>query len=491
MYSGQAGKFIGSALSLWIGFALVALTGCGHSDDMPKDFPALSITQKSKFCVPAEASSGFPERQFLGQRFAGSVTFAELRDTINSSCKDCHQAPAASSGITYIDAHSAEERTIGGVTKIYPGISEVAEDFAHAIATPDNGTFKQMPPESRRKNNPAGFLRVGKMIEAWIAAGKPNGNFSMPGSEGSSTPAAPAPYVDTTEVGDCIPLPEAVGFDFRRDKMFEDLKELPKNLMETDMFSLDAFELAQKGTVAYNVEYPLWADNNEKGRWVHVPMKIEGNKLLRQSIQFDARAQKFDIPENTRFYKSFYKLVKQADGKTRARRVETRIIVVRYPSERALFGTYRWDDSEQVATLIDTPYRDGTPFRDTAFSIVVDEKKGRERKYAIPGKHRCLECHMGSETKSFVLGFSPLQINRRAPGEYARNQKVTADELSLADRLSAYGVVKGYVRGEELPRLETIGQEPFRNIINRGLVALFSPSFIHGLFKHRRFNVTN
>ena len=36
--------------------------------------------------------------------------------------------------------------------------------------------------------------------------------------------------------------------------------------------------------------------------------------------------------------------------------------------------------------------------------------------YAIPGKIRCVQCHMGSPTKDFVLGFLPLQVKRRATG---------------------------------------------------------------------------
>lgn len=459
----QTGNSLGKLL---LGALATILVGCGHAEDnTPKEFPVLPVSQKSRYCLPAKASSPFPERKFLGQRFASTLSFAELRDAINSSCKDCHQAPAQAGGVTYIDSHAAEERTIGGNTRVYPGISEVAESFAHAIRTPDSGErSKQMPPESRRKNNPEGYLRVGRMIEAWIAAGRPSTTFTM--QEGDSAqPDAGAPYEATSDIGDCVPLPEAIGWDYRRDKMFETITELPKNLVDTDIFSLDAFDLAQKGTVAYNVEYPLWADNNEKGRWVHVPMKIDGKRLVRQSITYDAQNKRFDIPENTRFYKSFYKLTKGKDGKSvRARRVETRIILVRYPFERSLFGTYRWDETEQVATLVDTPYRDGTPFRDTVLTVLTDEKKGTYRKYAIPGRHRCLECHMGSDTKSFILGFSPLQINRRAPGEYARNQKVSADELSLAERMAAYGVVTGYVRAEELPRLETSGAKAFRNI---------------------------
>lgn len=465
MTYGKAGMKTRARPSLWFVLMIpLVMAGCGHAEDPPREFPALPATLKSRYCLPAKAANPFPERRFLGQRFASTLSFAELRDAVNSSCRDCHQAPAQAGGVSYIDSHSAEERTIGGSTRVFPGLSEMAESFAHAIKTPDEPTRKQMPPEGRRKNNPEGYLRVGRMIEAWMAAGKPNGPFTM--QEGDAKqPDSGAPYVPSSDIGDCVPVPEAVGWDYRRDRAFEEMKELPKSLIETDLFSLDAFDLAQKGTVAYNVEFPLWADNNEKGRWVHVPMKIDGSRLVRQSITYDAQAKRFDIPENTRFYKSFYKLVKGKDGKTvRARRIETRIILVRYPFERTLFGTYRWDETEQVATLVDTPYRDGTPFRDTVFPVLTDERKGTYRKYAIPGRHRCLECHMGSDTKSFILGFSPLQINRRKPGEYARNQKVSADEITLAERLAAYGVVSGYVRAEELPRLESAGTASFKNI---------------------------
>ena len=41
---------------------------------------------------------------------------------------------------------------------------------------------------------------------------------------------------------------------------------------------------------------------------------------------------------------------------------------------------------------------------------------GAARHYAIPSSVRCIQCHMGSPSQSFVLGFTPLQINRRPDG---------------------------------------------------------------------------
>ncbi len=429
---------------------------------MDFELPPIAPSQKAQFCAAETIKSPILEVKFLGKRVGGMHSFATIRDEINSACMNCHLAPSNAEGVTYIDSYLGQELTLGGVTKYYPGLFEMAEKFRDAIFSTD--PEKQMPPLERRQNNPEAFLRIGKHLDAWIAAGKPNGNFSLPNAENSNEPLPPAPMVESTEIGDCTPRAEIMGFDYKRDRMFADATVLPQSLIDTDLFSLDAFDLAQKGTVAYNVEYPLWADNAEKGRWVHVPMKREGSKLIRQSIQYDPATKKFAIPDNTRFYKTFYRLVKQANGKSRYRRIETRIILVRTPWENSLFGTYRWDETEQVATLVETPYRDGTTFKDTIFDVVIDEKTQKARRYAIPGRHRCIECHMGAEAKNAILGFTPLQINRRAPGELARNQEITKEELTLADRLAAYGVVGGYQKSEELPRLEWTGSENPRNI---------------------------
>jgi mono/diheme cytochrome c family protein len=227
--------------------------------------------------------------------------------------------------------------------------------------------------------------------------------------------------------------------------------------------TLYSLELALRGTYSYNVEYPLWTDNSNKGRYIHVPYKIVDKKLTIQSIQFTPDTKKFIIPDNTRFYKTFYKIIKQKDGTSRARRIETRIIVVRKNGAENLFGTYAWDESEQVATLVQTPYRDGTPFKDTVFKIITDETKGTTRTYGIPGRHRCFECHMGSESKSLVLGFSPLQINRRNIGEGGRTESLNDAESTQVKRFLDYGIIAGVQHTDQLPKLEWLGRERPRN----------------------------
>lgn len=456
-------------LAAGAGATLLAAIATGCSTDFPEaPFPPAS--ERQRLCTPARSAGSIPERPFGGGGGAGTITFNELRDSVNSACMSCHRAPSRTGGFTYVDAYRGGEMTIGGRTAVYEGFFEAAEKMADSIFHGE--AKKRMPPEDRRRRNPEFFIKIGEDLRAWIAAGKPEGAFARKEGGGRAGPTLPAGLTRSSDLGECIPAPEAIGHDYRRDRQFAEMEKLPQTLAETDLFTLDPYVLASRGTVAYNVEYPLWADNADKGRWIHVPARVEGKKLVRQTIQLDPKTREFVLPENTRFYKTFYKLVKQKDGTTRARRVETRIIVVRYPKDpqdpdslsRTLFGAYKWDESEQIATLVETPYRDGSTFKDTIFELVTDEKKGKVAKYAIPGRHRCTECHMGSPTRNAVLGLTPLQLNRRKHGEGGREAPTSDSELTQADRFVRYGITSGYLDAEELPKLEWVGSRNPRNI---------------------------
>lgn len=451
-----------------IAFTLVSCGGGVSRETAPP--PIISDkADRARLCPPAESSNHFftfaNVRIESIESIAARLRFSDLRDSINSACTSCHLAPANAGGFTYIDSLNGEERTSGGVTKFYPGFRESAEKMAAALLHDDPS--KRMPPEDRRKKNPETFLRIGRRLEAWIKDGKPEGAFNDPtgtdSNDGSNGSNGAGPD-STSDLGDCIPAAELIGFDYAKDRLFAKAESLPERLSETDLSTFDAFELAKTGTVAYNVEYPLWADNAEKGRWVHVPMAIEKGRLVRQAIEYDARSQKFKIPVNTRFYKDFYKKVVKKDGKPTFKRIETRLIVAREPWNKSLFGTYRWDETGRTATLVQTPYRDGTPFKDTIFDIVVDERNGKTRKYATPASHRCIECHMGSPSNNFVLGFTPLQLNRRMIGEAGRETPIGASERTQVERLLKYGIVKGLTHAESLPKLEWSGATPPRNI---------------------------
>jgi hypothetical protein len=437
-----------SWIILRVSFLALLLASCGKSnienqDEISARISKLSANERERLCPKIISTNSFFERTYSGQKTGGRMSFQEIRNSVNSACMNCHQAPSQNGGFTYEDS--------------YESIKKNADKFAVALLTDD--LAKRMPPDSRRKKNPDAFLQIGRNVKSWIDAGSPEGEFDLnPGQNSGSINLTPG-----GELGECMPTPEIKGFDYKKDLWFSTLKKLPNTLAETDLVTLDSLELAARGTFSYNVEYPLWTDNSSKGRYIHVPYKIINNKLTLQTIQYNPSDKKFTIPENTRFYKTFYKIIKQKDGKMRAKRVETRIIVVRNPGTESLFGTYAWDESEQVATLVQTPYRDGTPFKDTVFKIVTDETKGTTRTYGIPGRHRCFECHMGSENKSLVLGFSPLQINRRNIGEAGRVEPLNNAEATQVKRMLDYGVISGVQHTDQLPKLEWFGRERPRN----------------------------
>lgn len=445
-----------AAVAAFAAFFSLVLSGCGAPREMSAD--QLFRLQN---CTPVESYKSFEETPYVGSQDIVH-SYQNLRASLNSACANCHMSPAKMGGFSYGDSWIGQEVSLGGKLVWLDGFSENAEKMRAAIFHAD--PKKQMPPEAQRRQNPDSFLKIGHELELWIQAGKPQGNFvAGKGPDVQRGKPRPVRPKATSELGDCVPVAAVVGFDYEKDRFFAQTPELPKHLTETDMISLDPLELAQKGTIAYNVEYPLWADNSEKGRWVHVPWILENGRLKKQAIEYDPATKQFKIPENTRFYKSFYRAVTMKNKKVRMRRMETRIIVARTPAEKSLFGTYQWDESEQVATLVTAPYRDGTPWKDLISAVVVNEETGKLRDYPIPGRQRCVDCHSGSPSNNFVLGFQPLQINKRLFGEAGRLDPALSHDISQVSRFIEYGLLSGIKSAADLPRLEEMGNLPPRN----------------------------
>ena len=143
--------------------------------------------------------------------------------------------------------------------------------------------------------------------------------------------------------------------------------------------------------------------------------------------------------------------------------------------QKALYGTYLWNEDESGATLLADPLRNGLPFRDRLMTYVLDEPReqaivasnpanlefaleddntGVVRHYAVPGSTRCVQCHMGSPSASFVLGFTPLQVARRATGTGGVIEDAGPDELTQLQRLIDYGVISGMASPADVVPLE-------------------------------------
>jgi len=349
-----------------------------------------------------------------------------------------------------------------------------------------NDRAKFMPPlaagglrfSDRPSNDPV--VELAKQLDQWISQGRPSTLFTIPSEDPGSASFALTPAVGTqmTNVGDCIPSkgliatsPETMD---QLDAMFASATELPQTLAETDMTTLDAETLARQGVIAYAPQYPLWTDDAGKLRYIRVPRGT--------SVRFDKTAQRFEIPPNTRFYKTFLKEVIDRDGNKTFRKMETRVIVSR-PDEtqadgtvvnRALYGTYLWSDDELSTTLSNVPLNDGSGFTDRLLEYTLDEPRaqmiidskpanldfalegatGLKRHYAVPGSPRCVQCHMGSPSDSFILGFIPLQVLRRPDGVGGAYEGTGADELNQLQRFIDYGLVTGLTSPADIVPLE-------------------------------------
>lgn len=387
-------------------------------------------------------------------------------------------------GACHVDANQGGFQTRGGTMEFVASEFEGhKEAILETMFTHD--PLKIMPPRAEPIDElpeSAPAVVLASQLQAWYEQGlNPDGFYW----EGSALPAHPGYEVDQslsgqlTNIGSCFPKKELLHYDQARsqamDAYFAKTDEWPELLSDTDFISMDSAELSKVGVVSYATTYPLWADNAKKMRHFKLPY---GKK-----IRFDKEKQIFDLPENTRVYKTFLKEVKDAQGKTSYRKIETRVILVRKDETRddgtvevkALFGTYRWNKDETQATLINTPLRDGSPFADEIFVYDVDEvaaaKARRDatptesladllfdqhlvRHYAIPGSQRCVECHLGSIEENFVVGFSPLQLFRRAKGEGGVIDEAHPSELGQLQRFIDWGLFENFSDLSEIRRLE-------------------------------------
>ena len=499
----------------------------GGPDSTSNEFGSASVASVAGLrCSPSVSTSEpLPARsEVIGAIAVGSTGIeftADLFSRFYGVCGGCHVDPGPG----------------------YDKFAVTADNFAQKVTQDVINTdilSSQMPPSSiqyasRPPTDPV--VQLVGLLELWIAAGSPQGSFSLTaaGRDGSapatqaqdagadvdgtssdsdantagsvgdvdsgnataaSSPSdasdagqptsgggyslSPALGAALTNVGSCIPNPYGVGLNTQTmdqlDAFFAQATELPATLDKTDLTTFDSDVLARDGVVSYVPAYPLWSDAAGKMRHVRVPRG--------QSIALDKETQQFHIPPNTRFYKTFLKEVIDLSGKQAWKRIETRLIVSRPDqtaadgtvTQTALFGTYVWNEDETQAVLLNDPLRDGQPFTDRVTEYFTDEPKakallasmpmsfdeqtfesdnpGLVRHYGIPGSQRCIQCHMGSPSASFVLGFTPLQVSTVAPGHSGVIEPASGDELTQLKRLIDYKVISRVTSAADILPLE-------------------------------------
>ncbi len=437
--------------------------------------PPIAVTTTPAACMPARSSQPIPPRASLTAQSGPQSALqsdveltSDLYNLFKSVCGGCHV-----------------ESNLGNFSVTQTTFPMQVDEAVYQIITSNDpnvvmppSTAGGMPFDQRQPSD--AVYQLAYQLNLWLTQGSPVGSFTLP-SQGTTANAGYAVGAllgkELTNIGSCVPNKAMVGTNGgamdRLDAMFAQATSLPATLDKTDLTTLDSAALAQEGVISYAPTYPLWSDDAQKMRYVRVPRG--------QSIGFDKATQKFTIPPNTRFYKTFLKEVTDVSGNQTYRKIETRVIVSRpdttnpdgSAAQNALFGTYVWNDDESQATLLTDPLRDGKPFADRIFEYVTDEQKaqpivagkpanlqaaldaaGITRHYALPGSERCTQCHMGSPSQSFVLGFTPVQVARRPDGEGGVYEPAKGDELTQLQRLIDYGVVTGMASPADVLPLE-------------------------------------
>jgi mono/diheme cytochrome c family protein len=431
-------------------------------------------------CAPAMSSERMPPRSTIttGAPVAAQPDMmftSDLFEHFSKICGGCHvQASYGNFSVSLSNFKATVTMDV---------LMKSIESNDPATYMPPAGSPNAMRFDDRPDTDPVKQLDV--LLRQWIGAGSPADSFVVmtPGSN-DQTMAMSAGYMMTdalgaalTNIGTCIPPKQMVGTDTtdmdRLDAFFASATQLPATLGETDFTTFDSQVLANNGVISYAPTYPLWTDNAGKLRYIRVPRG--------QAVTFDKTTQKFTIPANTRFYKTFLKEVVDANGNQTYRKIETRMIVSRPDTtlpngtiqQNALYGTYIWSDDESQAILQADPLNNGKPFSDLLKTYITDEQKaqaiidsqppnlqlalsraGLLRHYAVPGAERCVHCHMGSGSASFVLGFLPLQVNRLPQGTSGVIEAAMGDELTQLQRFIDYGLIKGMTSPSDVLPLE-------------------------------------
>ncbi|HKW82787.1 MAG TPA: hypothetical protein VJN68_03460, partial [Burkholderiaceae bacterium] len=477
--------------------AALAGQGCGGGSQGPADhwipdgggadLGALGGITTALACTPApRASEDLPARIDLASQVGMAATGGPARHFVQTSelfqrfvtnCGQCHYN-IASGGFQAMSLETFvavfDERRLGRIKSDDPSFAMPPVGRAFSSRTPDDP-----------------IVQLEKLLEAWLAQGRPSDMFEVDDPASSSTSSAPGFYAyrTLTNMGDCIPAKSMYasstsGEMDSKDQMFASATTLPENLADTDLTTFDTASLAANGVIAFRPTYALWSAGSRKLRFVRVPKGT--------SIKFNKDKQSFDIPPNTRFYKTFFRQVVDTAGHVAYRKMETRLIVARpdtidtdgkTPVQNALFGTYVWSDDEMTATLRTVPYRDGTGFSDLTstywaneiehadfldnlppgagtvdhkIEVLLSDPRNRDKRlhYAVPGSKRCIQCHQGSPNKDFVLGFTPLQVAQRQPGTGGTYDPAQADELDQLQRMIDYGLISGMVSPADVTKLE-------------------------------------
>jgi glucose/arabinose dehydrogenase/mono/diheme cytochrome c family protein len=193
----------------------------------------------------------------------------------------------------------------------------------------------------------------------------------------------------------------------------------PTRLSETGLFASVANHKPHPAALPFEVRAPQWADGATIERFA----ALTGLKRIEQKPQPNAGGA-WTLPNGSVLVQTLSVDRLSANGKPEHKRIETRLLA-RQQGEWTGFS-YRWNAQQTDAELV--------PGAGTSEEFEVADPSApvgrREQVWRFPARTECLVCH--SRASGFVLGFSPLQLDRDHDyGGVADNQLRTLEHIDV------------------------------------------------------------
>jgi glucose/arabinose dehydrogenase len=216
----------------------------------------------------------------------------------------------------------------------------------------------------------------------------------------------------TDHAGELYVIDQASGF-YRFEPTTEadrPRQRFPTRLSESGLFASLAKLTPHPAAIRFDVCTPQWADGATAERFA----LLTGLDRIEQKPQLNAGGA-WSFPEGSVMVQTLSLDLVDGSGKPVRTRVETRMLT-RYQGEWAGYS-YRWNAEQTDAELVAAA--------GTAIELEVADSSApggkREQVWRFPSRSECLLCH--SRAAGFVLGFSPLQLDRdRDYGAVVDNQ---------------------------------------------------------------------
>jgi uncharacterized repeat protein (TIGR03806 family) len=173
----------------------------------------------------------------------------------------------------------------------------------------------------------------------------------------------------------------------------------PTRLSQTGLFASVAALRPHPAALPFEVSAPQWADGATLERFAALP----GLERTEQKPQLNAGGS-WTLPNGSVLVQTLSLDLVDAAGKPARKRIETRLLV-RQQGEWTGYS-YRWNAGQSDAELV--------PAAGAAAELEVADPAEpggrRDQTWRFPSRTECLVCH--SRAAGFVLGFSPLQLDR-------------------------------------------------------------------------------